>query len=453
MSSLTYKELLTGNRSFRHLLSGQVVSELGNWFNFIAGLGLVRSVTNAAPEATAILVVLQFAPLAALMPLAGAFVDRFSRRRVMILSDLLRAVAAFGFLLVSDARDLWIAYTCTFLMGLFAAFFEAGKNASVPNIVGSRGLLAGMALIYSSRFLLMSVGSALGGVASAFFGYHIAFAINAASFLVSAYTVWLIPESAVRENQTKDHLQGGEALTGASNERRAGYLSDVLEGWKYIVRHPLIAAIVALNIIWAFGGGAMNLVYDRLGAVVFAGAGGMSADAAVSLVYSSVGAGLFLGMMLARRIGAKVELRGSIVSFIGWTVLAHGILFALAGVMPSLWLAIFLIFLSRVVIGVEFAVQETLLQRLLPDNLRGRVSTTDRAAEIMTVSLTTVLYGWLLGFAITPRALTILSGLLCASPGLLWLLMFATRRLHLPAHITQTADESGKADPALASTG
>ena len=452
MSSMTYKELLAGNRSFRRLLAGQVVSELGNWFNFIAGLGLVRAVSNAAPEATAILVVLQFAPLATFMPLAGAFVDRFSRRRVMIFSDLLRAVVALGFLLVGGAEDLWIAYACTLLMGLCAAFFEAAKNASVPNIVGGRGLLAGMALMYSSRFLLMSVGSALGGVASAFFGYHVAFAINAVSFLVSAYTVWLIPEAAVRAQEPG--RGAGAANEGeAKNGKRAGYLSDVAEGWRYIVRHPLVAAIVTLNIIWAIGGGAMNLVYDRLGAVVFAGAGGLGADAAVSVIYASVGAGLFLGMMLARRVGAKVEVRGVTAGFIGWTVLAHGVLFALAGLMPSLWLAVTFIFASRVVIGVEFAIQETLLQRILPDDLRGRVSTTDRAAEIMTISLTTVLYGWLLGFALTPRTLTIISGLLCASPGIFWLLMFSTGRLKMPARPAPNPPEGEEPEAALASAG
>src|SRR3712207_9234449 len=110
MSALTYRELLAGNRSFRWLWAGQVVSELGNWFNFIAGLGLVRAVSGAAPEATAILVVLRLAPFALFAPLAGAFVDRFSRRAVMLWTDLARAVFALGFLLVEDASDLWTAY-------------------------------------------------------------------------------------------------------------------------------------------------------------------------------------------------------------------------------------------------------------------------------------------------------------------------------------------------------
>src|SRR5918998_882762 len=100
MATLTYMQLLKGNRSFRWLWSGQVVSELGNWFNFIAGLGLVRAVSVASPGATAIMLVARLAPFAIFAPLAGAFADRWSRRMVMIVSDVARAVFALGFLLV-----------------------------------------------------------------------------------------------------------------------------------------------------------------------------------------------------------------------------------------------------------------------------------------------------------------------------------------------------------------
>src|ERR1051325_9141951 len=100
MASLTYMQLLRGNRPFRRLLSGQVVSELGNWFNFIAALGLVRAVSAAAPEATATMMVARLVPFALFAPLAGTFVDRWSRRKVMIATDALRSVVALGFLLV-----------------------------------------------------------------------------------------------------------------------------------------------------------------------------------------------------------------------------------------------------------------------------------------------------------------------------------------------------------------
>jgi MFS family permease len=98
----------------------------------------------------------------------------------MIASDIVRVLIALGFLLVHRPQDLWIAYVCTALLSFFGAFFEAAKNAAVPNITGERDLLAGNALMFSSRFLLMSLGAALGGWTSAHVGYQAAFVINAA---------------------------------------------------------------------------------------------------------------------------------------------------------------------------------------------------------------------------------------------------------------------------------
>jgi MFS family permease len=448
MASLTYAELLRGNRHFRRLLAGQVVSELGNWFNLIAGLGLVRAVTGAAPEPLAILVVLRLAPFALFAPLAGALVDRWSRRAVMIWSDIARGLFALGFLLVRTAEDLWIAYLCTAASTLLAAFFEGAKNAATPNVVGDRGLLAGNALMFSSRFLLMAVGAALGGEASHLFGYDAAFVVNALSFAVSAYSIWLIPESAMRAPGGAGAGTGGAVNAGAV----VSVWRDVREGWRYIASNNLVAALIGVNILWATGGGAIQLVYERLGAVTFAEGGGPGGDRGVALVYAAVGVGLFVGMMLARRVGAKVEVRGWTPAFIGWTLVAHGLLFALAGLMPTLWLASLMILLSRVLIGVEFAVHETLMMRMLPDNLRGRVSTTDRAAEIAVMSLTGVAAGWLLAGPLTPRALTIASGLLSASPGVVWLLLFASGKLSIPARAHAEVREAEEGDEPLATT-
>ncbi|MDQ3688180.1 MAG: MFS transporter [Acidobacteriota bacterium] len=313
MSSLTYTQLLRRNQSFRRLWAGQVISELGNWFNFIAGLGLVRAVSAGAPEATAILIVSRLAPFALFAPFAGAFVDRWSRRTVMIASDAARAVFALGFLLVRTPDDLWIAYTCTVISTLLSAFFEAGKNAALPNVTGDRELLAGNALMISSRFLLMAVGAALGGEASARFGYETAFVINALSFMVSAYSIWLIPERemrAARDEEGKD-----EERQRANNAPR--FWTDMREGWVYISRQPLLAALIGVNILWATGGGAINLLYDRLGSIVFAGGGNWKPDQGVAFVYTSVAVGLVIGMMLARRVGTYAEMRGATAALIG----------------------------------------------------------------------------------------------------------------------------------------
>src|SRR5688572_28946737 len=100
--NLTYSQVLKSNRNFRYLLYGQFVSEMGNWFNFIAGLGLVRVVSEASPTAAGILFACRILPFAFFSPIAGTFVDRFSRRQVMIWSDLIRVFVALAFLFVSS---------------------------------------------------------------------------------------------------------------------------------------------------------------------------------------------------------------------------------------------------------------------------------------------------------------------------------------------------------------
>ena len=427
MDSLTYMQLLRANRSFRRLWIGQVISELGNWFNFIAVLGLVRVVSQAAPEATTIVLIVRLAPATIFAPLAGAFVDRWSRRTVMIATDLLRVLVALAPLLVRRPQDLWIAYVSTGLLSFFGIFFEAAKNAAVPNITGERDLLAGNALMFSSRFLLMSLGAALGGWTAAYVGYAAAFIINAASFVASACSVWLVPEEQTRQQQTDASL-----VTATSKNRyTGGYWSDVREGWSYIVRRPVVATLIGTNIIWAIGGGASNLVADRLGALVFAGASSHSQDSAVATLYFAAGIGLFLGMLFARRVGTYFELKQRTIGFIGWSLCAQGIIFGLAGLMPTLWAASLLFMISRVLLGAEYAVQDTLLVRLLPDNLRGRVITTDRATEMLIMTFSTAVAGWSL-HSISIRSLTVASGFLSGLSGLTWLVLFSTRAVRLP---------------------
>lgn len=430
MSSLTYMQLLKGNRFFRRLWLGQVVSELGTWFNFIAGLGLVRAISGAAPEATVIMMAMRLVPFAFFAPLAGAIVDRWSRRNVMIATDMARALVALGFLLVRRPQDLWIAYACMGAGSLLGALFEAAKNAAMPNLTGEGGLLAGNALMFSSRFLLMGVGAALGGAASARFGYGAAFIINAASFVVSAYSVWLVPESKMREEG-----QGESAIKLGVLKNTKRVWEDIREGWSYIVRHPLITALVAFNILWALGGGANALIFDRLGAVVYAAREGLQPDAAVSLLFTASGMGLTIGMLIARRVGAHIELHKATAGFMGWAIIVYGVLFASIGLMPSLWLVAMMIFLSHIVLSVEFAVHITLLMNMLPDRLRGRVTITDRAAELLVMSLSMIAAGWSLRF-FTPKTLAIVAGLLTISPGVMWLTLFGRGVLKLPQTIS-----------------
>src|SRR6185312_16488772 len=100
MKSVSYRELLKGNRNFRRLWAGQVISELGTWFSFIAELGLVRMLSGS-PLATTALLVARVLPFLLVAPIAGVFVDRRSRKRIMIAADLLRSLVALVFIVAA----------------------------------------------------------------------------------------------------------------------------------------------------------------------------------------------------------------------------------------------------------------------------------------------------------------------------------------------------------------
>ncbi|HEY0658123.1 MAG TPA: MFS transporter [Pyrinomonadaceae bacterium] len=410
--NLTYSQLLKGNRNFRNLLWGQVISELGNWFNFIAGLGLVRLVSDASPTAAGILFVCRILPFALFSPIAGTFVDRFSRRQVMIWSDLIRVAIALLFLFVTSAENLWIAYIATALLSTLGAFFEGAKNATTPNLTGKDGLLAGTALIFSSRFLLMAIGSALGGWAAAIFGYQVAFIINAVSFLASAFSVWLIPEVATREKEEAERETQGE-------RKRESFYSELKEGLHYTVSNHFALTILIMNVIWATGGGAINVVFERMGGVFFAERENWNPDIAVAMLWTAGGFGLFFGMMVAHRTSTLLDRKNNHNSFIGWALIIHGVLFAVAGYMPNLWLFAFFTFVSRAIVGVEYAVQETMFQRSLPDYIRGRISTLDRGAELTVFGLSSYLASISM-YQITPQFLTVISGVLSGVAGVVW---------------------------------
>ena len=107
-----YVELLRRNRDFRQLWLGQVVSQLGDWFNTIAVYTLVLELTGSR-RAVGLVLVARFVPTIVLGPLAGVVADRVSRRTIMITSDVLRAVVVLGFLFVRRPEHVWMVYALT----------------------------------------------------------------------------------------------------------------------------------------------------------------------------------------------------------------------------------------------------------------------------------------------------------------------------------------------------
>ena len=428
MQSVTFKELLQSNQNFRRLWFGQVISELGTWFSFIAELGLVQFYSGST-WMTAALLVSRLLPVLVFAPLAGVAVDRLDRRKILIATDLIRALAALGFLTISIGAPIWVAVLCSGFMSSATTFFEAAKNASIANMVTRQEMLTANVLMFSTRFLQLTLGAALGGVTAAKFGYNTAFVINSLSFVLSALFIWRIPAEIMRRKTAEDSDSGQVVAVAAPRNNK--FLTDVREGLSYIWQTQFVRGIVMVNVGWALGGGMNNLVFDRIARHEFIRGAGDPGDWSLAALMTAAGAGLFVGMALARRAGTWASDERRAGNFVGWSLLIHGLFFAAAGLMPSLFTFALCIAISRLILGAEFGVQETLMMRMIPDEYRGRVFTTDRALELSTMTVSMLAAGGLLKW-VSPRSMVIVSGLLSASPGLVWLVAMWLKRFSVP---------------------
>src|SRR5664279_5187497 len=136
-----YVRLVRGNANFRRLWLAQIVSENGDWFYTLAIYSLLLDLTGKA-SSVALALVLQVLPHTLLGPLAGMVNDRFSRRKIMIATDLLRMLIVACMLLVRSRGSVWVIYPLLFLETDMVAFFEPARSAVIPNLVAESEVIS-----------------------------------------------------------------------------------------------------------------------------------------------------------------------------------------------------------------------------------------------------------------------------------------------------------------------
>src|SRR5438067_8974145 len=156
-----YAELLRSNRGFRLLWLGQVVSQMGDWFDTIAVYTIALRLTGSS-RSIALIMVARFLPTVVLGPGAGVIADRFSRRSIMIAADIMRATVVLGFLFVRRPDQMWLVYLLPVLQLAFSTFFEPAKTAAIPSIVSDRELVPANAIASDTSSVMLTLGAALG---------------------------------------------------------------------------------------------------------------------------------------------------------------------------------------------------------------------------------------------------------------------------------------------------
>ena len=162
-----YSRLLRNNTQFRRLWLAQLISGTGDWFYSVAIYSLLLQLTGSA-KTVALAAVLQILPMFVAGPTAGAVNDRVSRRKIMLATDVARALLVLGMVVVHTREQIWILYVLLAMEVAAAAFFEAARNAVLPSVVDESDIATANALSSTTWSVTVTAGAAIGGFAVVF---------------------------------------------------------------------------------------------------------------------------------------------------------------------------------------------------------------------------------------------------------------------------------------------
>src|SRR5262245_61189564 len=285
-TSVGYLELLRSNRGFRFLWLGQVVSQMGDWFDTVAVYTIALKLTGST-RSVALIMVARFLPTVVLSPLAGVIADRFSRRAIMIGSDIMRAVVVLGFLFVRRPDQMWIVYVLTVLQLAFSTFFEPAKTAAIPSIVSDRELVPANAIAAVTWSVMLTMGAAIGGFVAGWFGTDAAFVLDSLTFVASAILISVVHFPS-RPKREKSRITVGKALG----------ITDTIEGTHYVRHRSRVLAYLLVKPAWGLGGGILTLL-AVFGERVYPVAG--KAATGIGVLFMARGIGTAVGPLVARR--------------------------------------------------------------------------------------------------------------------------------------------------------
>ena len=183
-----FVSLLRDNRNYRYTWMGQVVSEIGDHFNNVAVFSLAVATTRSGLVVSGVLLA-RAIPAVLAGPLAGVILDRFDRKRVMIASDLVRAVVALAFILTVKGHHTALLYVLSALLMLASPFFTSGRSSILPSIATHEELHTANSLTQTTQWTTLAVGAFLAGASVMQFGYRWAFVGNSLSFVFSALCI------------------------------------------------------------------------------------------------------------------------------------------------------------------------------------------------------------------------------------------------------------------------
>jgi MFS family permease len=345
--------LLRRNSSFRLLFLASLGSGAGTWLAIVAlnvdifdrtGSGMWLAALNAAA----------IVPAALLGLFAGSLVDRLSRKRLMIGSDVLRLLVFAALPFVSSP---WAIVVLALVAGVGDAFFRPAVLAGLPNLVADEDLPAANYQLQAAQWAATALGPVIGGALVAGSGTGLAYAVNAVSFAVSALLL--------------TRIAGG--LLQSTQPLSLGHLRDLREGFGLLRRsYPLVVVFVVWNLFMITSAGTNVAEVVLAKETLDAGAFGYG------LMWGATGVGLVLGGLVFRTRAGR-----SIAVAYPASIALLGVGIGIAAVSPTIWLAAAAMVPAGIGNGVAVACNVTLVQRGAPDRLRGRAFTAIMSANFL----------------------------------------------------------------------
>ena len=349
-------------RPFRKLWNSMVFSSLGDWLGLLATTALAQQLSggnySTANFAIAGVFIARLLPAVFLGPIAGVIADRFDRRKLMVVCDVLRTGL---YISIPIAHNYFWLYTATILVECITLFWSPAKEASIPNLVPREklesanqvSLLAayGTAPIAAALFTILSLFT------SAFFAIipgftasavDVALYVNAASFAFAAYTIFNLHE-----------IPKGAA---AKHSAETGILKSLLEGWKSVSGSKIIRGLI-LGMVGAFvaAGAVIGLARTFVGDL----GGG---EAAYGVLFGAVFTGLAAGIAFGPKFFAQFSRR----RLFGASLTIAGFFLVALAAIPNLVLAVFTVIILGAFSGISWVTGFTMLGMEVADDLRGR---------------------------------------------------------------------------------
>jgi len=305
-------------------------------------------------------------PVFVIGPMAGVYVDRWDRRRTMVVSDLLRGLLVLSIAFYFIKWDVvWPVYVVVFLVFCVSRFYVPAKMAIIPDIVKTDDLLLANSLVSTTGMVAAMMGFGVGGILVSCVGARGGFLIDASTFLIAGLMIFFVSAKVRQAPKREEILEVGKEIMAAV---RKSVLQEIREAVLFLRNQPqLRSCFGVLFFLWA----ALGAVY--VVAIVFIQQAFGSATREIGLLVVGLGLGLFLGALAYGRLGHQKQ--GFKIIFA--CVSAGGVvLFCFVSAVakyPNLLLAIALAFILGLVISPIMVISQTLVHQLTDSSMRGRL--------------------------------------------------------------------------------